>query len=327
MVSFLPCSSVLRFVSWSERLWSQSGKISQNRAVQAGAWFRYAWKGKPGRASLEGSHLVVPPAEGTWMSESSAGQFGGVLAAPTPRQRRGALATMAGAALVTALAVAAVVIAVHRPPPRGLIAILPGPGGQATCSAAFSPGGTMLAVGESDGSDAHIYLWDITAGRWAATLTDPGSTVLGSGVNSLAFSPDGILAAGDSHGRAYLWDVATRRLTATFTPPVNAAAGNASISKGSADGGPYPAPGAFDQAVTAAFSPDGTILAAGVGFGYGTYLYDVATGKRFATLTDPGGDNTQAPALTLSPDGKMAAVTDANGRTYIWRLPRLPPGA
>jgi hypothetical protein len=62
-------------------------------------------------------------------------------------------------------------------------------------------------------------------------------------------------------------------------------------------------------------------------FGYGTYLYDVATGKQFATLADPGGDNTQAPALTLSPDGTMVAVTDTNGRTYLRRLPRLPPAA
>jgi WD40 repeat protein len=193
------------------------------------------------------------------------------------------------------------------------------------CPVAFSPDGATLAVGESDGGGAHIFLWDLTAKRWAATLTDPSNTALGSDVNSLAVSPDGILAVGDSNDRAYLWDVATRRLTATFTPPVNAAAGNASISKGAGDGGPYPAPGAFDQAVTAALSPDGTILAAGIDFGYGTYLYDVATGQRFATLTDPGGDDTQAPALTLSPDGKMVAVTDANARTYLWRLPRLPP--
>jgi WD40 repeat protein len=67
----------------------------------------------------------------------------------------------------------------------------------------------MLAVGESDGGGEHIYLWDITAKRWAATLTDPSNTPLGSGVNSLAFSPDGILAVGNSHDRAYLWDVAT----------------------------------------------------------------------------------------------------------------------
>ena len=391
------------------------------------------------------------------MRESSAGRFGGGLAAVTPRQRRGALATMAA----VVLAAAVVVIAIHRPPPPGPVAVLSGPGGRATCSAAFSPGGTvlavaschdgvflwnvtarhwvaslvsprcpdggqvafspdgktlalfsdsrpaicvwdvaarrettltdpgslrdvsyagtqgafspggttlavagagsiylwdlasrrvattvpvssgcgpvcpfafspdgaMLAVGESSGGGEHISLWDITARRWAATLTDPINPALGSDVNSLAFSPDGILAVGNTNDRAYLWDVATRRLTATFTPPVNEAAGNASISKGAADGGPYPAPGAFDQSVTAAFSPGSTILAAGMDFGYGTYLYDVATSKRFATLTDPGGDNTRAPALTLSPNGKMLAVTDANGRTYLWRLPRLPPAA
>jgi WD40 repeat protein len=381
-----------------------------------------------------------------------------VLAAVTPRQRRGGIAIMAGAAL----AAAAVVIAIHRPPPPSPVAILSGPGGQATCSAAFSPGGTvlavaschdsvflwdvaarrwiatlvspgcpdgrqvvfspdgktlalfsgsrhatcvwdvgarrettltdpgppghfayngtqgafspdgktlavddpneniylwdlatrrvaatvpvsgdcgglcpvafspdgaMLAVGQSDGSGAHIYLWDVAARRWAATLTDPSNTILGSGVNSLAFSPDGILAVGDERDRAYLWNVAARKLTATFTPPVNEAAGNAYISKGPADGGPYPGPGLFDQCVTAVLSPGGTILAAGMDFGYGTYLYDVATGKRLATLTDPGGDIIQAPALALSPDSKMLAVTDANGRTYLWRLPRQPPAA
>jgi WD40 repeat protein len=201
------------------------------------------------------------------------------------------------------------------------------------CPVAFSPRGATLAVGESAGGDPagggeHIYLWDMTARRWAAALTDPSNTAFSSGVSSLAFSTEGILAVGNSSDRAYLWDVATRRLTATFAPPVNSAAGNSSISKGAGDGGPYPAPGAFPQAVTAALSPDGTILAAGRDFGYGTYLYDAATGKRLATLTDPGGDITLAPALTLSPDGKLVAVTDANGRTYLWRLPRLPgPGA
>ena len=29
--------------------------------------------------------------------------------------------------------------------------------------------------------------------------------------------------------------------------------------------------------------------------------------------------------LAFTRDGKMMAVTDANARTYVWRLPRLPP--
>ena len=59
------------------------------------------------------------------MTEPSAEQFGGVLAAPMPRQRRGDIAAMAGAALAVALAAVALTIAIHRAPPRGLIANAP----------------------------------------------------------------------------------------------------------------------------------------------------------------------------------------------------------
>src|SRR5580704_18861133 len=101
------------------------------------------------------SRLV--PAAGAWMTEPSGEQFGGVLAAPMPRQRRGDIAAMVGAALAVALAAVALTIAIYRAPPRGLIATLSGPGGQATCSAAFSPDGTTLAVA---GCDNSVFLWD-----------------------------------------------------------------------------------------------------------------------------------------------------------------------
>jgi WD40 repeat protein len=184
----------------------------------------------------------------------------------------------------------------------------------------------MLAVGESDGSGQRIALWDLTTRRWAATLTNPRANQgYGLGVTSLAFSRDGILAAGDVNSRVYLWDAATRRLTATIAPPINTAAGNAFISKGSGDGGPYPAPGDFPQRVNVAFSPDGTSLAIDANFGYGTYVYGVATRNRLGTLSDPGG-SFQAPSAVFSPDGTMLAVTE-NGHTYVWRQPRPRPAA
>jgi WD40 repeat protein len=401
------------------------------------------------------------------MSEPSGGQSGRVPAASTGRRRRGSIAVIAGIALAATLAAVASIRLIHPPPPGGLVAILSGPGGQATCSAAFSPDRATLAVGDCDrtlsGRPSRVYLRDVATRRWIATLaspqcpdasqvafspdgktlavfsglnptvcmwdlaarrettlTDPGpraqygheeaagsfspsgttlavasngniylwdlasrhvttivpasgcspacpiafspdGTILAVGqpqpgvafgaediylwdlatsritatltdhsaiygqtlaVDSLAFSRNGILAAGDGLGRAYLWDAATRRLIATISPPINTAAGNASIDKGPADGGPYPAPGDFPHNVYVAFSPDGTTLAIDVDFGYGTYLYDVATRNRLATLTDPGG-YFLAPSVVFSPDGTMLAVLD-DGHTYLWSSPRPP---
>ena len=91
------------------------------------------------------------------MSESSGEQFGGVLVA-------------FGAALAAALAAAALITVIHRPP-GGLVATLSGPGGQATCSAAFSPDGTMVAVTEH----GHTYLWRPPRPRLASGQRSPSA--------------------------------------------------------------------------------------------------------------------------------------------------------
>jgi hypothetical protein len=131
---------------------------------------------------------------------------------PSRRARRLALAAIA--VLVIALATAGAIIAVQQPPsPRGLVATVSGPDGQATCSAAFSPDGTTLAV--ADCSDS-IFLWDIPPGRWAGTLTSPRCPRGGQ----VVFSPDGTtlaLFSGDDLTTC-LWNLATRRET-TLTDP------------------------------------------------------------------------------------------------------------
>jgi len=154
-------------------------------------------------------------------------------------------------------------------------------------SVAFSPDGTILAVGDRTG---RTYLWSLARHRIIATLTDPGSIR----VISVSFSPDGTtLAAGDLNGHTYLWSLATHKITATLTIPGRQ--------------GVY----------SVAFSPDGTTLAAG-DVNDSTYLFSMATRKITATLTDRSGGGVDSVAF--SPDGATLAVGDVNDSTYLFSM-------
>jgi WD40 repeat protein len=197
-------------------------------------------------------------------------------------------------------------------------------------TAAFSPDGETVAVGDVNGQTGLVNIATLTT---TVTFTDAAS----KGVVSVAFSPDGkTLAAGDSNGSTYLWDIATRKLIATLTDTGSKGVASVAFSPdgktlaaGDFNGSTYLWNIAAVTLTTAltdpgsrgvdsvAFSPDGKTLAAGDGNG-STYLWNIATGKRVSALADSGSKGVDSVAF--SPDGKTLAAGDSNGKTYLWNI-------
>jgi WD40 repeat protein len=169
-------------------------------------------------------------------------------------------------------------------------------------SAAFSPNGSLLAVGYGrfagllqEPRPGQAVLWEPRSGRRRTTIT-----ALVDGVCSVTFSPDGkTLAVAEYPGVIRLWQVTESRERLTIKAPAWT-------------------PG------TVAFSPDGRRLAAGLWTGSkdgvsppgnGVAIWDTATGKLERRMT---GHTDGVNAVAFSPDGKLLVSGGSDGVAKVW---------
>jgi WD40 repeat protein len=178
-----------------------------------------------------------------------------------------------------------------------------------SCGAPAAPGPGLPAAAASTSAAGSL---PAAATGPVATLKDPGAPQI---VTSVAFSPNGkLLVTCDAGGPAEIWDPASAQRVTTL-----AARG------GSGSEGQCSSPGQ-SGGQTAAFSPDGAILATG-NSNDSVSLWSVATWHLIATLTDPvinnpssNGPSPGVTALAFSPDGTTLAVADNDGNSYVWNV-------
>jgi WD40 repeat protein/transcriptional regulator with XRE-family HTH domain len=176
-----------------------------------------------------------------------------------------------------------------------------------------------------------------------AAAARPGIAVLPvtSGVNSVAFSPDGkTLADGDVSGNVQLWNLATKQQTSAF--PIPGGLGGVvsvfspdgrTVATGSTDGSVRlwdvatsqqaggPLTGHNGAVNSVAFSPDGTTLASGNNNG-SVQLWDVATHRPIGRLTGQSGP---VNSVAFSPDGTTLASGNYNGGAVLWDVATRQP--
>ena len=150
---------------------------------------------------------------------------------------------------------------------------------------------TIATVGDDDIDEGRIRLWNTDTGQLKTTITGHTSSIL-----SVAFSPDGttLATAGGWPGNSgssrkqdvaiRLWDADTGHLKATLM-------------------------GATHGVRAIAFSPDGTILAAGIRDS-NIQLWDVVERKLIATLRS---STHPVNSVAFSPDGKTLASGSGHG--------------
>jgi WD40 repeat protein len=193
---------------------------------------------------------------------------------------------------------------------------------------ALSPDGTSVAAATATG----IRLWQVAGGGPPATLgAEPNETV-----HALAFSPDGEVLACAQRALTFLRasDGEVLGVVDGFLPPVRSVVASpaggavaaivdlidawdstaASVYVWHVDDADWQALPAAGAALSGAYAPDGTLLAAG-GWDGRVRLVDVATGELARTID---AHEKQVQSVAFAPDVRLLA-SSSMGEVRVWR--------
>ena len=150
-------------------------------------------------------------------------------------------------------------------------------------SATFSPDSTRVVTASADRT---ARIWDVSTGKQIGVLDGHEGPI-----NSVAFSADGlrmVTVSDDTTMR--VWDAKEGKQLASFDL------------------------GALGE--SAAFSPDGRIIAAITSTGKGQFadLFDVVSGKEIGNLDSPG----KVFSISFSPDSRLVATATSDKTAQIW---------
>lgn len=182
-------------------------------------------------------------------------------------------------------------------------------------SVAFSPTGALIAYSDVlDSGDNVIRLWDYKRASDTVAL----DTTQGLEIGPLAFSPDGALVSAPmGAGDLQLWDVKTGRMSADLA--VNVSRGPNGEDMGLST----------EPVSVAAFSPDGTHLAAGGAYEGALTLWDIHTQQQtrsFYRLAS-GSQSNAFLSASFSPDGAQLVTVDSLGEVELWTVSSGENGA
>jgi WD40 repeat protein len=154
----------------------------------------------------------------------------------------------------------------------------------------FESGGDVLVTGDRNGQ---VLVWGLNAGRQAEVVVLGDGSMSTGEVHSVAFHPDGTLAAGWGPGAITLWDVGRGR-------PVRVLDSRQS------------------SVISLSFKPDGRALAA-ASLDDTVKLLDLATGE---VLADWAGHTGKIVNVAFRPDGKVMAAQRDPDTIGFWDVER-----